>query len=70
MLAAIGTNDDGLMHGGKKKQTCEDMVGLTPVDDIVEDTGCSRTMVRAALLPEAKVSMTKMVTIWCAHGQV
>ena len=69
-LAALGTHDDRLMHGGERKLTCEGMVGLTPVDDIVLDTGCSRTMVRAVLIPEAKISTTTMVTIWCAHRQV
>ena len=38
------------------------------VDQIVLDTGCSRTMVRRDLVPENKFIEGDAVTIWCAHG--
>ena len=69
-LAAMGTHDQRISQGGEKRLTCKGMVEQTPVEDIVLDTGCSRTMVQAVLVPETKVSTSKMVTIWCAHGQV
>ena len=38
------------------------------VDQIVFDTGCSRTMVRRDLVPENKLIEGDAVTIQCAHG--
>ena len=38
------------------------------VDQIVLDTGCSRTMVRQNLVPESKIIEGDAVTIRCAHG--
>ena len=38
------------------------------VEQIVLDTGCSRTMVRQDLVPESKIIEGDAVTIRCAHG--
>ena len=38
------------------------------VDSILLDTGCSRTMVRQALVPQSKFLEGDAVTIKCAHG--
>ena len=38
------------------------------VTDILLDTGCSRTMVKRALIPEEKILDGEAVTVRCAHG--
>ena len=38
------------------------------VGDILLDTGCSRTLVRRALVPDKKMQEGDVVTIRCAHG--
>ena len=38
------------------------------VTDILLDTGCSRTMVERALVPEEKILDGEAVTVRCAHG--
>ena len=39
-----------------------------PVDNILLDTGCSRTLVHSDLVPEGKFLEGEAVTIRCAHG--
>ena len=39
-----------------------------PVDDILLDTGCSRTVVHRDLVPEERWLEGEAVTIYCAHG--
>lgn len=46
------------------------MVDGQEVKDILLDTGCSRTMVHADLVPSLKFSGKKKIAIWCAHGDV
>ena len=40
------------------------------VDDIILDTGCSRTLVRSNLVGKERLSSEKSVTVQCAHGDV
>ena len=40
----------------------------TKVQDIILDTGCSRTMIRKDLVPRSKWRAEEAVTIRCAHG--
>ena len=40
------------------------------VNDIVLDTGCSRTLVRSDLLREKDFSRGETITVQCAHGDV
>ena len=44
------------------------MVEGTPVESIVLDIGCSRTLVRSNLVPQDKVLEGESVAIRCAHG--
>jgi len=39
-------------------------------DDILLDTGCSRTMVQRGLVPEEKILEGEAVTVRCAHGDM
>ena len=47
---------------------CEGFVESQLVDDIVLDTGCSRTLVRSDLVGKERLSSEKSVTVQCAHG--
>ena len=38
------------------------------VNDIVLDTGCSKTIAHHSLVPEKKLVTGEVVTIQCAHG--
>ena len=38
------------------------------VNDVVLDTGCSRTLVQRKLVPEEKLLLDQVVAIRCAHG--
>ena len=40
----------------------------TPVERILLDTGCSKTLVRQELIPKEKILEGEAVTIRCAHG--
>ena len=40
------------------------------VEDVLLDTGCSRTMIRRDLVPAHKYLEGDTVTIRCAHGDV
>lgn len=42
----------------------------TEAEDILLDTGCSRTMVRRELVPEEKIVEGEAVTVRCAHGDM
>ena len=55
--------------GVKATSVCrsEQVEGIQ-VNQIVLDTGCSRTMVRRDLVPGHKLIEGDAVTIWCAHG--
>ena len=44
------------------------MVEGTPVESIVLDTGCSRTLVRSNLVPQDKVLEGESVAVRCVHG--
>ena len=39
-----------------------------PVDNILLDTGCSRTLVNQSLVPKEKLQAGEAVAIRCAHG--
>ena len=47
---------------------CEGFVEGQFVDDIVLDTGCSRTLVRSDLVGKERLSSEKSVTVQCTHG--
>ena len=49
---------------------CEGVVEGQLVNDIVLDTGCSRTLVRSDLLGEENLRQGKTITVQCAHGDV
>ena len=49
---------------------CEGLVEGQFVNDIVLDTGCSRTLVRGDLVRQEKLSLERTVTVYCAHGNV
>lgn len=51
-------------HGLKRKGTVEG----TAVDNILLDTGCSRTLVRQELVPRRRMLEGEAVAIRCAHG--
>ena len=60
-------------HRGKKplvRQSfrCKGFVEGQYVNDMVLDTGCSRTLVRRELVREDKLNLEKSVTVQCAHG--
>ena len=55
--------------GFKQPSVCRSgQVEGNHVEQIVLDTGCSRTMVRKDLVPEGKIIEEDAVTIRCAHG--
>ena len=60
--------------GGKKpvrpQFCCEGFVEGHSVNDIVLDTGFSRTLVRSDLVREKSSSLKKTVGVQCAHGDV
>ena len=43
-------------------------VGKTRVEDILLDTGCSRTMVRRELVSDDKLLEGEVVAVRCVHG--
>ena len=47
---------------------CEGFVEGQFVNDIVLDTGCSRTLVRSDLVGKERLNSEKSVTVQCAHG--
>ena len=47
---------------------CKRLVEGQFVNDIVLDTGCSRTLVRSDLVEEKTHGLRKTVTVQCAHG--
>ena len=49
---------------------CEGLVEGQFVNDIVLDTGCSRTLVRGDLVRQEKLSLERTVIVQCAHGDV
>ena len=50
-------------------QKCEKTGGVgKPVDNILLDTGCSRTLVHQSLVPKEKLLEGEAVAIRCAHG--
>ena len=49
---------------------CKGTVEGQLVNNIVLDTGCSRTLVRSDLLREKDFSQGETVTVQCAHGDV
>ena len=49
---------------------CKGVVEGQLVNDIVLDTGCSRTLVRSDLLREKDFSQDETVTVQCVHGDV
>ena len=55
-------------EGRQADVTRRGLVDGTVVDDIVLDTGCSRTMVRRELVKEDKTLEGRAVTVRCAHG--
>ena len=61
-------------HSAKRKMVnqpfqCKGVVEGQLVNDIVLDTGCSRTLVRSDLLGEKKFE-EETITVQCAHGDV
>ena len=46
------------------------MVEGKKVEDILQDTGCSRTMVHQKLVAKEKIQDADVVTIRCAHGDI
>eukprot|EP00731_Ephydatia_muelleri_P035533 Em0133g3a len=52
----------------ERNVTREGTVEGTKVQDILLDTGCSRTMIRKGLVPPSKWLPDQAVTIRCAHG--
>ena len=67
-----GTRKCGNHHGRRQlvRQPfhCEGFVEGQFVDDIVLDTGCSRTLVRSDLVGKERLNSEKSVTVQCAHG--
>ena len=49
---------------------CKGMVEGQLVNDIVLDTGCSRTLVRSDLVGEENCKPGEKVTVQCAHGDI
>ena len=56
-------------HNSKDGPTCSGKVEGKSTDDILLDTGCSRTMVHTDFVMPGSVSKTQQVTIRCAHGE-
>ena len=49
---------------------CKGVVDGQFVNDIVLDTGCSRTLVRGDLVGEENCKPGEKVTVQCAHGDI
>ena len=49
---------------------CQGLVGGQFVEDIVLDTGCSRTLVRGDLVSKENLILGRAITVQCAHGDV
>ena len=59
------------MQVQKCEKTCVSKSGLVegkPVDNVLLDTGCSRTLVHQSLVPKEKLLEGEAVAIRCAHG--
>ena len=54
-------------HGVDVKR--KGLVEGTPIERILLDTGCSKTLVRQELIPKEKILEGEAVTIRCAHGE-
>ena len=71
-LLYCGTRKSG-NHRGRRQLVrqpfhCEGFVEGQFVNDIVLDTGCSRTLVRSDLIGKERLSSEKSVIVQCAHG--
>ena len=69
-----GTRKSG-NHRGRRQMVrqpfhCEGFVEGQFVDDIVLDTGFSRTLVRSDLVGKERLNSEKSVTVQCSHGDV
>ena len=49
---------------------CQGLVEGQFVEDIVLDTGCSRTLVRGNLVSKENLILGRVITVQCAHGDV
>lgn len=53
---------------GSVSMSSEGVAEGTVVDDIILDTGCSRTMIHQDLVPEDKKISGEAIMLRCAHG--
>ena len=58
----------GRRKGRRLETICRGLVEDVDIDDILLDTGCSRTVVRRELVKPNKLIQGKFVEIQCAHG--
>ena len=49
---------------------CQGLVEGQFVEDIVLDTGCSRTLVRGNLVRRENLIPGRVITVQCAHGDI
>ena len=68
-LTCLESSAHPVWHNSKDGPTCSGTVEGQSTDDILLDTGCSRTMVRTDLVLPSSVSKTQLVCIRCAHGE-
>eukprot|EP00731_Ephydatia_muelleri_P014418 Em0008g138a len=68
-LTCLKLSAHPVWHRSKGGPTCSGTVEGQATEDILLDTGCSRTMVRTDLVAPSSVSSTQQVVIRCAHGE-
>ena len=68
-LTCLELSAHPVWHRSKDGPTCSGTVEGQATEDILLDTGCSRTMVRTDLVVPSSVSSTQQVVIRCAHGE-
>ena len=69
LLCKEEPRSSGVLGEAKEVRRCG-LVEGREVQDILLDTGCTRTMVHANLVPPGKILEGDTVTIMCAHGDI
>ena len=68
-LTCLESSANRVWHNSKDGPTCSGTVEGQSTDDIILDTGCSRTTVHTDLVLPSSESKTQQVLIRCAFGE-
>jgi len=67
---AMFCKSEGCDQQANQPFRCQGLVEGQFVEDIVLDTGCSRTLVKGDLVSKENLILESVITVQCAHGDV